>query len=93
MLNPQSVHLLIKHFDAIDQAVSKRMIRKRPWSEPALTSFLCELLDEETQDEVQLAYRLKARKRYLRLHAWPRIAPRTFAKGFLFGGRSVCHKF
>jgi hypothetical protein len=47
---------LIRYFDAIDKVVSKRLVRKRPWLETALTSLLCDLLDEEEQDEYELEY-------------------------------------
>lgn len=58
MISPRAIHLLIRHFDSIDEVVAKRMTRKRPWSEPALTSFLCDLLDEQTQHEENLHYPL-----------------------------------
>ena len=35
------------------------MVRKRPWEEPALTSYLCDLLDEEEQDEQRLEYAIE----------------------------------
>jgi hypothetical protein len=50
---------MLRHFDAIDEAVSRRLTRKRPWSEPALTSLLCDLLDEDVQNEEALAYSLE----------------------------------
>jgi len=59
MISPKAVNLIIKHFDAIDEAVTKKMVRNRPWSETALTSLLCDLLDEKTQDEEILRYTLK----------------------------------
>lgn len=59
MISPRTIHLLIRHFDSIDAAVSKRMVRKRPWLETALTSFLCDLLDEEVQSEEKLDYPLE----------------------------------
>jgi len=59
MLPPRAAHLMLRHFDAIDEAVSRRLIRKRPWSEPALTSLLCDLLDEDVQGEEVLSYSLK----------------------------------
>lgn len=58
MISPKAVNLIIKYVDVIDEAVTKRMVRKRPWSEPALTSLLCDLLDENTQDEEKLRYTL-----------------------------------
>lgn len=56
MISPKATHLIIKHFDAIDKAVSKRLNRKRPWSEPSLTSLLCDLMDHETQDDEKIDY-------------------------------------
>jgi len=58
MISPRAFRLLIQHLDCIDEAVSRRMHRKRPWLEPALTSLLCDLLDEETQHEEPLEYPL-----------------------------------
>lgn len=63
MLSPRSLPLIVRHFDCIDRVVATRLLRKRPWSEPGLTSLLCDLLDAETQDEVNLPYPLA------RLHA------------------------
>ncbi len=59
MLSPKTVHLIIKHLDCVDESLAKRMIRKRPHSEPALTSRLCDLLDEDTQAEENLPYSLE----------------------------------
>ena len=56
MITPKAIHLIIQHFDALDQAVSKHLNRKRPWSEPALTSLLCDLLDQDVQEEENLSY-------------------------------------
>jgi hypothetical protein len=60
MLTPKTNHLLIRHFDSLDRAVSKRLTRKRPWPEPALTSLLCDLLDSDTQADEPLDYPLSA---------------------------------
>jgi hypothetical protein len=49
MLSPRAVRLVLRHFDAIDQAISQRLTRKRPWGEEALTHLLCDLLDFETK--------------------------------------------
>ena len=65
MISPEATKLLIRHFDAIDFSVSRRLVRKRPWSEPALTSLLCDLLDEETQAEERLRYSLEELNRDL----------------------------
>ena len=56
MISPKAVDFIIKHFDAIDKVVSKRLNRKRPWSEPSLTSLLCDLMDHDTQDEEKIEY-------------------------------------
>lgn len=60
MISPKAIHLIIQHFDAIDKAVSKRLNRKRPWSEPSLTSLLCDLMDQETQNEENLSYSIES---------------------------------
>jgi hypothetical protein len=41
MISPEAARLIIRHFDVIDQAVSARTARKRPWLEVAITSYLC----------------------------------------------------
>jgi hypothetical protein len=56
MLSPKAAHLLIQHLDAIDRAVTKRAVRKRPWLEPGITSLLCDLMDEDTQGDENLDY-------------------------------------
>lgn len=53
---PKVIHLIIKHFDSIHRVVSKRLVRKRPWQEPALTSLLADLLDQEVQEEEKIEY-------------------------------------
>ena len=58
MISPKAIELMIKHWDAVDASVSKRVSRKRPWTETALTSLLCDLLDSETQGDIQLKYTL-----------------------------------
>lgn len=60
MISPKAIDLIIRHFDAVDEAVSRRVTRKRPWGEPALTSLLYDLLDDETQKEEKLRYSLVA---------------------------------
>jgi hypothetical protein len=67
MISPKALHAIIKHFDCIDTAVAARMMRKRPWLEPALTSFLCDLLDEDVQNETSLEYSLEELNRDLKL--------------------------
>lgn len=56
MITPKAFGCIIKHFDEIDKVVSSRMTRKRPWSEPSLTSLLCDMLDEETQADGKINY-------------------------------------
>lgn len=58
MISPKAIQLIIKHFDSIDEAVARRLTRRRPWGEPALTSLLCDLLDSKTQEEEKLRYSL-----------------------------------
>lgn len=59
MITPKAFGHIIRHFDEIDKTVSSRTMRKRPWSEIALTSLLCDLLDEETQQDENLNYTFK----------------------------------
>jgi len=56
MITPRAFELIIKHFNEIDKIVSQRTVRKRPWLEVALTSLLCDLMDEETQQEEKIEY-------------------------------------
>lgn len=58
MIPPRAASLLIDHLDSVDAAVGKRLVRKRPWNEVSLTSFLCDLLDETTQEEENLSFPL-----------------------------------
>jgi hypothetical protein len=59
MITPKAFANIVKHFDEIDRIVSARLVRKRPWLEVALTSLLCDLLDEQTQDDEKLNYTFK----------------------------------
>ena len=54
MFGPQHVKHIIAYFDGIDHELSRRMIRKNPPDEPALTNELCALLDAETQNTEKL---------------------------------------
>lgn len=56
MISLKAAHSIIHYFDSIDKVVSKRLVRKRPWFETALTSLLCDLLDQEEQDKYKLEY-------------------------------------
>lgn len=59
MLSPRALSLLIRHLDSIDRALAKRLIRKTPWAEEALTALFCDLLDESAQRDEKLKYPLK----------------------------------
>jgi len=59
MITPKAFSQIIRHFDEIDKIVSSRTMRKRPWLEVALTSLLCDLLDEQTQEDEKLEYTFK----------------------------------
>lgn len=59
MLSPRAIRLLLRHFDALDEAIARRLTRKRPWQEEALTGLLCDLLDTETQIEENVSYTLR----------------------------------
>ena len=60
MIPLHCLHMLLRHFDSIDALVSSRLMRKRPWLEPALTQLLCDLLDGELppspRDDLSLPY-------------------------------------
>ena len=56
MITPRAFHLIIKHLNEIDQRVSLKMLSKRPWGEVSLTSFLCDLLDKDTQPDEKIDY-------------------------------------
>jgi hypothetical protein len=58
MLSLRALQLLLRHFDSIDKALSKRLSRKNPWPEEALTAVLCDLLDSDTQPDEPLDYPL-----------------------------------
>ena len=56
MISPRAFELVICHLDAIDKAVSKRVARRRPWNELALTALLCDLLDDDSQEDIVVQY-------------------------------------
>jgi hypothetical protein len=58
MLSLRALQLLLRHFDSIDKALSKRLSRKNPWPEVALTAVFCDLLDSDTQPDESLDYPL-----------------------------------
>ncbi|MBD1926588.1 hypothetical protein H6F74_10075 [Trichocoleus sp. FACHB-90] len=60
MISLRAVQLLLRHFDSIDETISRKLMRKRPWSEEALTSLFCDLLDKDTQEEEKIDYPLSS---------------------------------
>jgi hypothetical protein len=58
MITPNAFHLIIKYLDQIDQRVSNKFFSKRPWDETALTFTLCDLLDDDLQEEEKIGYTL-----------------------------------
>jgi hypothetical protein len=58
MLPVQALPPLLRFLDDVDNTVSARLLRKKPWDEIALTSLLCDLLDEETSDDYRRSYPL-----------------------------------
>ena len=56
MLSPYAIHHLLKHFDAIDRAVTRQMVYPRPKDEEQLTGTLVDLLDEEVQKLERISY-------------------------------------
>ena len=49
MLSPYHIPLLVRYFNGIDIAVSKRLLRSVPPSEPTLTEEFCALMDVRNQ--------------------------------------------
>lgn len=60
MLTPLAFSRLIRYLDGVDREVTSKLIRVRPWLEPALTSLLVDLLDPSTAGEFSLAYNLES---------------------------------
>jgi hypothetical protein len=56
MLSPYTLRLLLKHFDAIDRAVTRYMTYPRPKDEEQLTGTLIDLLDEQVQISEKIDY-------------------------------------
>jgi hypothetical protein len=56
MLSPRAIRLFLRYFDSIDEALSRRLVRRRTWDEEALTFLLTELLDEDSQPDHNLGY-------------------------------------
>ncbi|WP_447018154.1 hypothetical protein [Shewanella algae] len=58
MLSPYATHHVLKHFNSIDEAVSAKLLYKRPRDEEDLTKSLIDALDEECQEQESLSYRI-----------------------------------
>jgi hypothetical protein len=58
VLSPYATHHVLKHFNAIDEAVTAKLLYKRPRDEEDLTKSLIDALDEECQLQENLAYRI-----------------------------------
>jgi hypothetical protein len=56
MLSPYVIHQLLRHFDAIDRAVTRKMVFPRPKDEEQLTGTLVDLLDEQVQLHERVEY-------------------------------------
>ncbi len=59
MITPNAFRLILKHFDEVDKVVSSKTVSKRPWLEVALTSLLCDMMDNDTQTDVKIDYTIK----------------------------------
>lgn len=59
MLPIAALPLFIRYFDGVDAAAVSKLMRKVPRDEPAITSELCDLLDEDYSDEYSRPYSLK----------------------------------
>lgn len=66
MISPRAIQLILQHFDCIDKYVAQRLLRKRPWQEPALTTLLCDLFDRDVQREEKIEYTADQLNRDLR---------------------------
>jgi len=58
VLSPFATTLIIKHFNAIDEAVTGKLLYKRPRDEEDITKSLVDALDEECQLQENIAYRI-----------------------------------
>ncbi|MBD3815725.1 MAG: hypothetical protein IE913_04595 [Halothiobacillus sp.] len=56
MLSPYAIHHLLRHFNAIDRAVTRQMVYPRPKDEEQLTGTLIDLLDEQVQVQERVEY-------------------------------------
>ncbi|GAB3802868.1 hypothetical protein [Micromonospora zhanjiangensis] len=59
MLPVAALPLLLRFFDGIDASVSRKLMRKIPWNEAAITQELCDLLDEDYAEDYHLPYSLE----------------------------------
>jgi hypothetical protein len=57
--SPRAIDLLLRYFDGLDRLVSLRLLRKRPWSETALTQLFCGVMDAEEQRQESIEYTLE----------------------------------
>jgi hypothetical protein len=67
MLPVAALPLLLRFLDGIDASVARKLMRKVPWDESAITRELCDLLDEDYSDEYHLPYSLEHFRRDLAL--------------------------
>jgi hypothetical protein len=58
VLSPFATHHILKHFNAIDEAVTGKLLYKRPRDEEDITKSLVDALDEECQVQEKIAYRI-----------------------------------
>lgn len=58
MLSPFATRLILKHFNAIDEAVTGKLLYKRARDEEDITKSLVDALDEECQSQENIAYRI-----------------------------------
>lgn len=56
MLSPFATSLILRHFNAIDEAVTGKLLYKRPRDEEDITKSLVDALDEECQLQENIAY-------------------------------------
>ena len=67
MLPVAALPLLLRFLDGIDASVARKLMRKIPWDESAITRELCDLLDEDYSEEYHLDYSLEQLRRDLGL--------------------------
>ncbi|MBQ0906348.1 hypothetical protein [Micromonospora sp. U21] len=67
MLPVAALPPLLRFLDGIDSSVARKLMRKVPWDESAITRELCDLLDEDYSEEYSLSYSLEQLRRDLGL--------------------------